>query len=91
MRETHKFDLEGGNCVTVSEVPQGEYAEDKIMLMLEHQSGPSMALTMHKNEAWAIGRIMMHLGYVSEERTLDPALDPVEYFEWRRKNETSRD
>jgi hypothetical protein len=90
MRETHKFDLDESNCVTVSEVPQGEYAKDKILLMLEHTKGSSMALVMHKNEAWAIGRIMMHLGYVSEERTLDPALDPVEYFEWRKKNEASR-
>ena len=68
MKETQKFRMENGSEVTVSELGQGEYAEDKIMLMLEGVEDESMALVLSKKVAWAIGRAMMHLGYESTYR-----------------------
>ena len=62
MRETHKFELELGNCVTISEVDQGEYLDDKIMVMLEDTKGAAMALLLTRKEAWGVGRAMMGLG-----------------------------
>ena len=61
MRETHKFELEIGNCVTISEVDQGDFLDDKIMVMLEDGSS-AMALLLTKKEARGVGRAMMYLG-----------------------------
>lgn len=66
MRETQKFHLPNGNEVTISEVDQGDYEEDKILLMLEEAEKDSMALLLTKREAWGIGRAIMHLGYTLE-------------------------
>jgi hypothetical protein len=62
MRETQKFRLDNDNEVTLSEVDQGQFAEDKIMLLMETKDD-SMALVLTKKEIWGIGRAMMHLGY----------------------------
>jgi len=62
MRETHKFELDNGNEVTISEVFQGEYAEDQILIMLEEAEKDSMALLVKKSDAAGIGKALVQLG-----------------------------
>ena len=61
MRETVKMDIDK-NCVTVAEMEQGEYADDRIMLMMEHENKDSMALLFSKKDAKAIGETLIRLG-----------------------------
>lgn len=67
MRETHKFELDNDNCITISEHFEGEYAEDQIMILLEGKSGDSMALLVRKSDARGIGKSLMQLGYVASD------------------------
>lgn len=71
MLESHKFRLDNGNEVTVSEIYQGEYAENAILLTLEEAEKDAMSLVLCKKDSWAIGRSLMHLGYVSMQERKD--------------------
>ena len=63
MLESHKFSMENGNEVTVSELYLGDYVENKVVITMEEVECESMSLILSKKEAWAVGRAMMHLGY----------------------------
>ena len=62
MRETHKFRLDNGNEVTISEM---DSALDGIMiLLLEEAERDSMSLVINRAEARAIGRALVNMSYL---------------------------